>query len=470
MSARKTLAAALALGALGWAAPAKAQGLSGLRLHAGLGGAMALSSHARDTLGFGPALSGSLRASLRLAGPLAVQASGGYGWFPSEQGYGYLSTVGLGPRVSLAAGPGNLVLDANVGLGRTRASWRAALDLGVGYGFAAGSNLHVGPVLRYGQVVHGAEDFPADLRYVTLGVELSLGFTPAPAPEAPPPPPPPPPPTPPPEPEDQDSDGVEDAEDRCPREPVGRRPDPARRGCPLQDTDGDGVYDDTDRCPGQAQGPTPDPERVGCPDGDDDNDAVTNHGDLCPHEPAGFSPDPERLGCPGPDRDGDSVIDRLDACPDRPGAPSAEPRRNGCPGLVVVAGGLVQLRRPVFFVTDSDELLSTSTAVLTAAAEALRLATGIRRVRIEGHTDSTGDAGHNLELSQRRAASVRFWLTDHGVDASRLESQGFGQTRPLRPNIGARNRAQNRRVEFHIVDPPAPARPQRPARPRGRRR
>jgi outer membrane protein OmpA-like peptidoglycan-associated protein len=137
---------------------------------------------------------------------------------------------------------------------------------------------------------------------------------------------------------------------------------------------------------------------------------------------------------------------------------------------VVVAGGLVQLRRPVFFVTDSDELLPTSTAVLTAAAEALRLATGIRRVRIEGHTDSTGDAGHNLELSQRRAASVRIWLTEHGVDASRLESQGLGQTRPLRPNIGARNRAQNRRVEFHIVDPPAPARPQRPARPRGRRR
>jgi outer membrane protein OmpA-like peptidoglycan-associated protein len=441
-----------------------------LRLHAGLGGALALSTHAREALDFGPGLAGVLRASLGLAGPLAVQVSGGYGWFPSGQGYGYLSTAGAGLRVSVEAGSGYLELDGNGGVARTGDAWRAALDLGLGYGFSAGRNLRVGPALRYGQVVHGDEDFPADLRYVTLGVELSLGFAPPPTPPRRPEEPQVPLPPPPPEPEDQDADGVADTEDRCPREPVGRMPDPNRRGCPLADSDGDGIYDDTDRCPGQAQGPTPDPDRVGCPDGDADGDRVLNHADLCPTQPAGFSPDPQRVGCPGADRDGDTVTDRLDACPDRPGAPSTDPQRNGCPGLVVVGDGLVRIRRPVFFATDSDTLLPTSAPVLTALAETLRLATGIRRVRVEGHTDSTGDPGHNLDLSQRRAASVLRWLTEHGIEETRLESQGFGQTRPLRPNIGARNRAQNRRVEFHIVDPPAPPRAARAPRGRPRRR
>ena len=93
-------------------------------------------------------------------------------------------------------------------------------------------------------------------------------------------------------------------------------------------------------------------------------------------------------------------------------------------------------------------------------------------VLVEGHTDSQGNPDHNMDLSQRRAASVVRWLSAHGVEAERLASSGLGQTRPLRSNITARNRAMNRRVEFHVLDPapvPTPAAPTAPGRARRRR-
>lgn len=74
-----------------------------------------------------------------------------------------------------------------------------------------------------------------------------------------------------------------------------------------------------------------------------------------------------------------------------------------------------------------------------------------RRVRIEGHTDSTGNRNANQVLSQRRAEAVRRALIEEGVPESRLEALGMGQDFPLAPNDTAEGRARNRRVEI-IVD------------------
>ena len=143
--------------------------------------------------------------------------------------------------------------------------------------------------------------------------------------------------------------------------------------------------------------------------------------------------------------------DLTDHCPDRPGAPSADPLRNGCPGLVLVDGGQIRINRPVFFAPNRDVVLRTSFPVLTAVADALAATPEIRHVSVEGHTDDVGEDAANLALSQRRAASVVAWLTGHGIDAARLTSTGFGETRPVTPGTTAAIRAQNRRVEFHIV-------------------
>jgi outer membrane protein OmpA-like peptidoglycan-associated protein len=76
----------------------------------------------------------------------------------------------------------------------------------------------------------------------------------------------------------------------------------------------------------------------------------------------------------------------------------------------------------------------------------------IRKVRVEGHTDDRGAARHNLDLSRRRAESVRAHLVErHGIDASRLSAEGYGESRPLARGKSAKARAKNRRVELVIV-------------------
>jgi outer membrane protein OmpA-like peptidoglycan-associated protein len=83
------------------------------------------------------------------------------------------------------------------------------------------------------------------------------------------------------------------------------------------------------------------------------------------------------------------------------------------------------------------------------------------KVRIEGHTDNVAWWQLNLALSKHRAESVVTWLVQHGIDASRLTSAGFGDQRPIDTNKTYEGRRNNRRVEFHILDetPATPATP-----------
>lgn len=71
------------------------------------------------------------------------------------------------------------------------------------------------------------------------------------------------------------------------------------------------------------------------------------------------------------------------------------------------------------------------------------------RLSIEGHTDADGVAGYNQDLSERRAASVRQFLVEkHGIDGSRLETAGFGASKPVADNSTPEGKQQNRRVEL----------------------
>ncbi|MCC6462047.1 MAG: OmpA family protein [Saprospiraceae bacterium] len=100
----------------------------------------------------------------------------------------------------------------------------------------------------------------------------------------------------------------------------------------------------------------------------------------------------------------------------------------------------------------------TGAAALTANSkyELDNLVTGMNafpqiRIEIAGHTDNTGDPASNRELSQQRAAAVARYLTERGIDAGRLRSVGYGDTKPLGPNDTDENRAKNRRTEFTIL-------------------
>lgn len=76
----------------------------------------------------------------------------------------------------------------------------------------------------------------------------------------------------------------------------------------------------------------------------------------------------------------------------------------------------------------------------------------IKRLSIQGHTDSTGSDAHNQQLSNARAQSVLTYLVQHGILPERLSSKGFGENKPLATNATAAGREQNRRVEFVIVE------------------
>jgi|CXWL01.1.fsa_nt_gi outer membrane protein OmpA-like peptidoglycan-associated protein len=99
------------------------------------------------------------------------------------------------------------------------------------------------------------------------------------------------------------------------------------------------------------------------------------------------------------------------------------------------------------FATDSDVINDESKPTLDKMASMLK-SNAAWRITIEGHTDSTSTAAYNQKLSERRAASVKAYLVLAGIKAERLETVGYGASRPVGPNETALGRAQNRRVEL----------------------
>jgi outer membrane protein OmpA-like peptidoglycan-associated protein len=73
------------------------------------------------------------------------------------------------------------------------------------------------------------------------------------------------------------------------------------------------------------------------------------------------------------------------------------------------------------------------------------------KIEIAGHTDSVGTADFNQHLSQARAESVKTYLVQHGIAASRLRAKGYGLTQPIADNATEEGRKKNRRTEFRIL-------------------
>ena len=74
------------------------------------------------------------------------------------------------------------------------------------------------------------------------------------------------------------------------------------------------------------------------------------------------------------------------------------------------------------------------------------------RIELSGHTDAVGSHDSNVDLSQRRAKAVKLYLVDSGIDSSRIEPQGFGPDKPIADNETTAGRAENRRIEFELLD------------------
>lgn len=106
----------------------------------------------------------------------------------------------------------------------------------------------------------------------------------------------------------------------------------------------------------------------------------------------------------------------------------------------------------VYFEFDSDVIKPESYGLLKEVAATILAHPNMGRIEVAGHTDEMGPDDHNLELSQRRAESVRKFLIEQGVAAERLVAKGYGETKPIASNASVDGRAKNRRVEFTILE------------------
>ena len=119
---------------------------------------------------------------------------------------------------------------------------------------------------------------------------------------------------------------------------------------------------------------------------------------------------------------------------------------------VVETADSIRLIMPgnITFKTDSSDINSSFYPVLNSVAKVLNKYSN-STILVSGHTDSTGNADYNLNLSRERAQSVASYLQGQGIKSTRFEVLGMGSSNPIASNSTAEGRAQNRRVELKII-------------------
>ena len=108
------------------------------------------------------------------------------------------------------------------------------------------------------------------------------------------------------------------------------------------------------------------------------------------------------------------------------------------------------IMKGIHFDVNKATIKKVSKPIMERAAEVLTEYSQIN-VEISGHTDITGSYEHNMELSRDRAESVKRYLVEHGIDESRITTNGFGPDQPIDTNDTKEGRANNRRIEFQIM-------------------
>ncbi len=290
---------------------------------------------------------------------------------------------------------------------------------------------------------------------------------------------------------DRDADGVADGDDKCPDEAEDNDGFQDDDGCPEEDNDVDGIPDDQDQCPDDAEDDDGWLDNDGCPEADNDKDGVADVDDRCPDEAEtmngfddddgcpdeapiddtdgdGFKDDIDRCpydaedldgfqdsdGCPEEDNDNDGVPDDRDQCPELREIINGVEDDDGCPdeGRVVVEKAQIRILEKIYFDFGKATIQARSDSLIAEIGAVIVANPDLRKIRIEGHTDSVGSDIANLKLSQARADAVKAALASKGVSTSVLDAVGFGEMRPVASNETDDGRAKNRRVEFIIVE------------------
>jgi OmpA-OmpF porin, OOP family len=111
---------------------------------------------------------------------------------------------------------------------------------------------------------------------------------------------------------------------------------------------------------------------------------------------------------------------------------------------------VISTTRAIYFRTGSAELDPESTPMLNSIADIASRCPGVR-IEVSGHTDAVGQHSANQRLSEQRAQAVADYMTRQHVERGRVETLGFGDTKPVAPNDTEADRAKNRRIEFRVL-------------------
>jgi outer membrane protein OmpA-like peptidoglycan-associated protein len=130
----------------------------------------------------------------------------------------------------------------------------------------------------------------------------------------------------------------------------------------------------------------------------------------------------------------------------------AKPPPEEPPKRVEVKEDIVDVKETILFEYSGWGLAKESHDVLDEVAKVLNKHTEVKKVRVEGHTDTQGGLNENVRLSQKRANNVVKYLVKQGVDANRLVAEGYGPNKPIADNDTEEGRAKNRRVVFKILE------------------
>jgi uncharacterized repeat protein (TIGR01451 family) len=184
-----------------------------------------------------------------------------------------------------------------------------------------------------------------------------------------------------------------------------------------------------------------------CPELDFDGDGLANADDACPTDHAVTS-----NGCV-------TIAPTLSELPPveeavltEEGGDEPPPPAEEVPALATLAAGRIELKGTVYFDSAKAVLQARSFPLLEEVAALMKAHPEVKKITIEGHTDGRGDAAFNLKLSSDRAAAVKTWLVNAGIDAERLDSKGYGLTKPIADNATLEGRERNRRVEFIVME------------------
>lgn len=222
----------------------------------------------------------------------------------------------------------------------------------------------------------------------------------------------------------------------------------------INDQDFDFIPDHRDQCPTEPEDRDQYLDIDGCPDPDNDNDGILDLKDRCINDPEDIDQFEDEDGCPELDNDRDGIRDDKDQCPLKPETINQYNDADGCPDQMLGDGQLIVVSEKIFFKNNESVILRKSYPVLEQVALLMKRYPEIRLMRIEGHTDNKGRSKKNQALSEARAESVKLHLISLGVEMSRLQSIGYGDTQPIEINTTVQGRSLNRRVDFRILEGP----------------